>query len=299
MEEIAQSELSKPIRPPSPPDPFDPWSKFEQILKSFYRLKESRWYVPLLAVLAFIAGYFLFPIGDTLLSKTQKSQIPIPKETTGSIAWKWVGTYYGEDTDRPKIIDDIWLKISNIFPNDPYQNARIIILPVGKFFDGQYKGNVLSLALFQFADIEIKNGDSATYLYYISDSNGNPIAWDKKLYHNFNAGCPPVDCPWLPAIYKTFTESLGLTESLQTFLEPSVPHELLSKVIITDTNIAFTIREDRLQVPDYPITMIREIGKTKSGWSVIETGVSPGNSLVDRSLDHYLILPFGRAIKLE
>lgn len=50
----------RPICPPDPPDPFNPWSKFEPILKYAYRLKKSRWYIPFLAALAFVAGYFLF-----------------------------------------------------------------------------------------------------------------------------------------------------------------------------------------------------------------------------------------------
>ena len=60
MEDTDQKELSRPIRPPDPPDPYNHWDKFEPFLKSFYRLKESRWYVPLLAAVAFVVGYFLF-----------------------------------------------------------------------------------------------------------------------------------------------------------------------------------------------------------------------------------------------
>ena len=57
MEDTDQNQAEGPIRPP---DPSSPWDKFEPFLKSFYRLKESKGYMPLLAAVAFVVGYFLF-----------------------------------------------------------------------------------------------------------------------------------------------------------------------------------------------------------------------------------------------
>lgn len=50
----------RPIRPSDSPDPLNPHEVGASIVKDFYRLKKSGWYIPLLAILAFVVGYYLF-----------------------------------------------------------------------------------------------------------------------------------------------------------------------------------------------------------------------------------------------
>lgn len=69
----------QPIRPTDPSNPREVWTP---VGKAFYRLKESRWYVLTLAILAFFVGYFLF----ILIARVEGALIR-PDSMVGLVEW--------------------------------------------------------------------------------------------------------------------------------------------------------------------------------------------------------------------
>lgn len=51
---------TRPIRPPDLPDPLNPHKVWAPVVKGLYRLKESRWYLPMMAAIALLVGYLSF-----------------------------------------------------------------------------------------------------------------------------------------------------------------------------------------------------------------------------------------------
>ena len=175
-------------------------------------------------------------------------------------------------------------------PQANYQ-ATIRVLNVGTITEGQFKDKTLALALYEYGNTNPTNGIS-TYAYFISDSAGKPIAWDKNFFHD-NSYCYD-DCG-----EAHIKELLGLTDNLQQNLG-FLPKEfsLAKNITANDHKTLFSI-SDSLVAPDISPSSVSPVGMTETGWQIVRVNTDSTSKTVLPSISYYIVLPFGKMIQIS
>lgn len=178
-----------------------------------------------------------------------------------------------------------------IIPVPTYQGS-IQIFTIATFNQGPYAGKNLVWANFQ-PSTQNPNWNHTTYnyAYYISDAEGNPIAWDPNFIHD--QGLYPMDGN--TGYMKDF---IGLSSNSQKSLD-FLPVELgVAKGIKTSDHLAMFSAVYSGIVQTNTLTVSNSVSTTETGWPIVKQTNTDGATVLPSVL-YYVELPFGEAIQIS
>lgn len=185
-------------------------------------------------------------------------------------------------------------------PQASYQ-ATIRVLNVGTITDGQFKGKTLALALYEFDNFSFAGVQ--TYVYFISDSTGKPIAWDKNFFHDSGYDTSDCDDPSNYDRYKCgeaqIKELLGLTNNLQQNLV-FLPKEfsLQRKIITANDHKSLFFVSGNLVAPDISPRSVSPVGQTETGGQIVRVNADSTSKTILPTISYYIVLPFGKMMEI-
>jgi hypothetical protein len=189
----------------------------------------------------------------------------------------------------------------------PYYNDPIQVFKIGDINSGEYKGDVLAFAAPK-SSIAVGGSEIFSYIYFISNSAGDPIAWNRAFIHDPDTRCyDSAGVQGCERFYYT-EEAIGLTNSLQKPLD-SFPPELgtIDHLTSVTSRTRFSVPFRGELSPYTAVTNdVVQVDKTASGFPILKktNTVSPGASVPSSvsafpSVSYFMLLPFGKAVPIS
>lgn len=174
---------------------------------------------------------------------------------------------------------------------DGYSNLfkQVDIYPIGTISSGTYVDKTLALALYT-DQWNPKQHSTQTYVYFISDAVGNPVAWDSNFVHEYAGSNVRL------------SQQIGLVASQEAPLS-FLPQEFnyaqqTTKQFITSGSARFSDNwNGELQELDSTGSpqangQVQSVGKTDAGWPIVKVTI-PNAPSVTGSPNYFLALPYG------
>ena len=275
----------------------------------FTRSQKMKWLaVALVAIIIILLGFIgnqVFVLFSAKNHQTKQSlelnkNIPAitPKttSTTQSIA---TSTTQSIITWKPRALDEPPIKSKTVKIPTPQHVPDILeTYAIGTFTSGEFKDKTLSLvfdyeymtpASFGSSDEYGMRSYGSNYAYFVSDSAGNPVAWDDRYYPLSDMGwcLYALDVDKCAGDAFKVTQILGLTEDLKKPLDflstfagsPSL--SVYSAVFSTKINskgAKFSVINNTLRDPR-TVGVYEPIGFTDEGYQIVKLTSGPSFGL--------------------